>query len=235
MIVRPNITQTASAYVQIAVSNESGTVPLVIGKGEALATLRQIKQGDVKYQPAAVITDATNRDTVASTYQGEDKRGEAERAEAKATSEKERLKEKKVIWDFIHTKSGQQIVQAVKAGTQIGSISFTDWVKDVGDHLKFGPRTKPQLREDMTCLLYAMRMVVAKNPKKPGVIKGFEGVIKLVDPNTTPARQTHGCTGLTIFLTFDTSGLFFDSMGISAHGATSMSHVHSGCCDKSLY
>jgi hypothetical protein len=77
MIVRPNITQTASAYVQIAVSNESGTAPLVIRKGEALATLRQIKQVDVKYQPAAVITDATNRETVASTYHGDDKRGEA--------------------------------------------------------------------------------------------------------------------------------------------------------------
>ena len=107
MIVRPNITQTASAYVQIAVSNESGTAPLVIRKGEALAKLRQIKQGDVKYQPAAVITDATNRNTVASTYQGEDKRGEAERAETKAAAERERLKEKKAIWDFIHTKSGQ--------------------------------------------------------------------------------------------------------------------------------
>ena len=95
---------------------------------EALATLRQIKQTDVKYQPAAVITDTTNRETVASTYHGEDKRGDAERAGTKAAAEKERLKEKKAIWDFIHTKSGQQIVQAVKAGTQIGSVSFTDWV-----------------------------------------------------------------------------------------------------------
>ena len=42
----------------------------------------------------------------------------------------------------------------MKAGTQIGSVKFIDWVKDVGDHLKFGPRTTPQLREDMTCLIY---------------------------------------------------------------------------------
>ena len=54
-----------------------------------------------------------------------------------------------------------------------------------------------------------------------------------IDTEVNP-RQTHGCTGLTMFLTFDTRGLFFDSMGISAHGATSMSHVHSRCRDKSL-
>ena len=34
----------------------------------------------------------------------------------------------------------------------------------------------------------------------------------------------------TLILTFDTRGLFsLDSMGISAHGAMSMSHVHSRC------
>ena len=39
-------------------------------------------------------------------------------------------------------------------------------------------------------------------------------------------RQTHGCTdqkSTGVIL------LFFDSMGISVHGATSMSHVHSRC------
>ena len=56
MIVRPRIAQTTSAYVQIAVSNESGTTPLVIRKGESLATLRQIKQADIKHQQTAVIT-----------------------------------------------------------------------------------------------------------------------------------------------------------------------------------
>ena len=36
-------------------------------------------------------------------------------------------------------------------------------------------------------------------------------------------RQTHGCTGLTIVLAFDTRGLFsLDGMGISARGAMSM-------------
>ena len=41
------------------------------------------------------------------------------------------------------------------------------------------------------------------------------------------ALQTHGCTRL---LTFDTRGLFsLDSMGISAHGAMSMIHVHVRC------
>ena len=34
-------------------------------------------------------------------------------------------------------------------------------------------------------------------------------------------------------LTFDTRGLFFDSMGIFAHGAMSMIRVHSRCRDKS--
>ena len=95
--------------MQIAVSNESGTAPLVIRKGEVLATLRQIKQADVKHQQTAVITETANRNTVASAYHSEDKRGEAvlaERAETKAAAEKERLKEKKATWDFIHTKSG---------------------------------------------------------------------------------------------------------------------------------
>ena len=87
--------------------------------------------------PAPIIHDCPP-DTVASAYHSEDKRGEAERAETKAAAEKERLKEKKAIWDFIHAKSGQQIVKAVKASTPIGSISFLDWVTDVGDHLKFG-------------------------------------------------------------------------------------------------
>ena len=86
----------------------------------------------------------------------------------KAAAEKERLKEKKAIWDIIHTKSGQQIVQAVKAGTQIGSVSFTDWVKDIADHLKFGPRPTPQLREDMTWLIAwrpaALAVAVATPP-----------------------------------------------------------------------
>ena len=39
-------------------------------------------------------------------------------------------------------------------------------------------------------------------------------------------RKTHGCID---FLTFDTRGLFFDSMGIFAHGAMSMIRVHSRC------
>ena len=194
MIVRPSITQTASAYVQLAVSNESGTSPLAIRKGGALATLRQIKQTDVKHQQTAVITETTNRNTVASAHHSEDRRGDAdiaERAETKAAAEKERHKEKNAIWYFIHTKSGHQIITAVKAGEQIGSISFPDWVKDVGDHLKFGPRTTPQLKEDTPCLLYAMRTVVAKNPETPGAMKGFEGVIKVVDPSTTPVKCKH--------------------------------------------
>ena len=57
MIVGPSITPTTSAYGQLAVSNGPGTAPLVIGKGEALATLRQIRQTDVKHQQAAVIPD----------------------------------------------------------------------------------------------------------------------------------------------------------------------------------
>ena len=189
MIVRPSITQTASAYVQLAVANESGTASLVIRKGEALATLTQIKQTDIKHQQTAVLTDTANRNTVASAHHSKDRRGEAERAETKAAAEKERLKEKKMIWDFIRTKSGQQIIAAVKAGEMIGSIKFQDWVQDVGDHLKFGPRTTPQLQADMPCLLYAMRMVLTKNPKKPCVMKGFEGVIKLIDPNTTHQKR----------------------------------------------
>ena len=70
----------------MAVSNESRTAPLVIRKGGALATLRQIKQADIKYQQSAVTTNATNRETVAITYWSEDKRGETERAETKASA-----------------------------------------------------------------------------------------------------------------------------------------------------
>ena len=43
----------------------------------------------------------------------------------------------------------------------------------------------------MTCLLYALRKVVAVNPKKPGIIKGVEGVIHLVDPDTAPIKCRH--------------------------------------------
>ena len=191
MIARSSITQIAAAYAQFAVSTESGTAPWIIRNGEALATLRQITQSDIKHQQTVVIIETARRNTVASARHSEDKRGAAGRAETTATAEKERLKEKKSIWDFVPTQSGHQIITAVKAGEKIGSTGFPDWVNDVGDHLKFGPRTTPQLKECITCLLYAMRMVVAKNPEKPGVMKGFEGVIKLVDPNTTPVKCRH--------------------------------------------
>ena len=40
-----------------------------------------------------------------------------------------------------------------------------------------------------------------------------------------PALQTLGRIGFFV-LAFSTRGLFFDRMGISAHGAMSMPHVH---------
>ena len=54
-------------------------------------------------------------------------------------------------------------------------------------------------------------------------------------------RASPGCAGwphtansrVHRLLTFDIRGLFFDSMGIFAHGAMSMIRVHSRCRDKS--
>ena len=49
---------------------------------------------------------------------------------------------------------------------------------------------------------------------------------------TCMARQTHArvrAGAQTLILTFDTRGLFFDGMGIAAHGTMSMIHVHVGC------
>ena len=42
------------------------------------------------------------------------------------------------------------------------------------------------------------------------------------------ARQTHGCIGRWL-LPFDTRRAVFDSMGMFAHGAMSMFHVHVRC------
>ena len=41
MLVHPTLDSKGEATVQIAVSNEKGTVPLVIRKGDALARLHQ--------------------------------------------------------------------------------------------------------------------------------------------------------------------------------------------------
>ena len=92
---------------------------------------------------------------------------------------------------MIHDTAGRDIVKMVKSGTQIGSVSFTQWKHSVEQDLKFGPRITSELQEDLQCLLYALRLVVAKDPKKPGAMKGFEGTITLVDPTTTPVKCKH--------------------------------------------
>ena len=108
-----------------------------------------------------------------------------EQANAK---ERERIKEKAQIWGHIGKLTGQEIVQLVKGGTQLGTVTFETWKSNVEGHLKFGPRTPAVTKEDMTCLLYALRLVVAVDPKKPGVMKGFEGKIELRDPNVEPVK-----------------------------------------------
>ena len=191
MIVRPQITSGARAYVQIAISNEHGTAPLIIRRGDALATLKSVSKDNIKQSTTAVIDLETQLAQQGSAAVITDSKSVEERQAEKAHTEKHRLQEKAEIWDFIKSKSGRQIVQAVKQGKKIGRITLQEWKTEIGAHLKFGPQTTKTQKEDITCVLYALRLVVSKDPKKPGVMKGFEGVIKLVDPNTTPVKCKH--------------------------------------------
>ena len=70
-----------------------------------------------------------------------DSRSVEDRQAEKAHTEKNRLQEKAEIWDFIKSKSGRQIVQAVKQGKKIGRITLQEWEAEIVAHLKFGPRT----------------------------------------------------------------------------------------------
>ena len=58
----------------------------------------------------------------------------------KSTEEEQRQEEKNLIWSMIHDQSGRDIVRMVKAGTQVGSVSFAQWKQSVEQDLKFGPR-----------------------------------------------------------------------------------------------
>ena len=79
----------------------------------------------------------------------------------------------------------------MKGGTPLGNTAFETWKSNVEGRLKFGPGTPNETQGDLTCLLYAMRLVVAVDPKKPGVMKGFEGKIELRDPNVDPVKCHH--------------------------------------------
>ena len=173
-------------HIALAVSNEHGTEPLIIRQGQVMATVRRVPESSIRHSKSMQWTPTPDKQhQAAASVQSQPESAERVQAEVK------RIAEKDVIWSLIHDKSGKDIVKAVKAGQQIGEISFAQWKATVTDELKFGPRITVKLQEDLTCLLYALRLVVAKDPKKPGVMKGFEGTITLVDPATEPIKSKH--------------------------------------------
>ncbi len=84
--------------------------------------------------------------------------------------------------------SGREIIEIIKAGRSVNGWTLQEWKEHVGDHLKFGPRIRPEDKEDITCLLYALQDVVAKDPKCPGQFSNTEMTIELNDPNVEPIK-----------------------------------------------
>ena len=194
MVVRAQLTAAGAVQVPLAISNEAGTEPLIIRKGTALATLHRIPETNMQHnkkaewQPSCDVVPVPSKVPQAAEMQSQSTAAavtDNQAAEATHSAEKD------LIWDMIHDKSGQDIVQMVKEGAQIGTSTFEQWKQAIAGDLKFGPRISDTLKEDLQCLLYALRLVVAKDPKKPGVMKGFEGTITLVDPDTAPVKCKH--------------------------------------------
>ena len=124
-----------------------------------MATVRRVPESSIKHSKSMQWSPTPDRQhQAAASVQSQPESAERVQAEVK------RIAEKDVIWSLIHDKSGKDIVKAVKAGQQIGEISFAQWKATVTDELKFGPRITMKLQEDLTCLLYALRLVVAKDP-----------------------------------------------------------------------
>ena len=194
MVVRPTMVSATTAIVKLAVSNMDGTAPLVIRKGDAMATLTQIQPHDMHHGKAIAISPVSQEPSMSAAVNTAaivpSVTEEVEEAQ-KQEKEQARIQEKEAIWKVIGKLSGQEIVKLVKDDIKLGSITFREWKGTVDGHLKFGPRTPAHTKEDLTCLLYALRLVVAVDPKKPGVMKGFEGKIVLRDPNTEPVKCHH--------------------------------------------
>ena len=198
MTIRPQVPAAGVVQVPLAILNEAGTEPLIIRRGDVMATIRRIPDDSIFHSNQAVWAPSIDAEKESPSTGEQAQQPETIAAavnspqqEANEAAEETRNKEKSVIWSMIHDKSGTQIVKLVKDGAQIGTVTFGQWKQAVQQDLKFGPRISAQLKEDLTCLLYALRLVVAKDPKKPGVMKGFEGTITLVDPATAPVKCKH--------------------------------------------
>ena len=113
----------------------TGTAPLIIRKGQALATLRQIKTEDIKHGLVASVNvdieeakpaEAQSRE-LAETHRQQQTQAEAtavSKAKEKEEEEAARLIEKADIWKIIGKRTCRQIVAWVQAGHQIGNISL---------------------------------------------------------------------------------------------------------------
>ena len=129
MLVRAQIMPTGTVQVPLAVSNEAGTEPLIIRRGDIIATMTRVPHGHIQHgQHAQWAPSTDNTDHTLSNS------GVADNVSAsvtKSTEEEQRQEEKNLIWSMIHDQSGRDIVKMVKAGTQIGSVSFTQWKHSV--------------------------------------------------------------------------------------------------------
>ena len=121
-----------------------------------------------------------------------------------------------------------------KGATRTGIMSVLFIIEEVGDCWKVrscGESETDLLQPPMmnmsksSALLMTKTMVhqVGEVSSGPGPMPPMHQAFRLNTANSRVHR----------LLTFDTRGLFFDSMGIFAHGAMSMIRVHSRCRDKS--
>ena len=92
--------------------------------------------------------------------------------------------------DPLHNKSRQEVIRMVEEGKQFGAhgLSYKEWCEKNKADLKFGPRCPPDRQEECTKILYATSDALASNNNKPGILKGFEHKIELLDPNVEPTK-----------------------------------------------
>ena len=172
---------TGTHWVRVPMRNPSSTEDLVIRAGTKIATVKQTEWEDI-------------------TASDEQQRSTGARAAAVALHpvQHSTVDVDKADWSeqrlAIDRMTGRQIVEYVKAGHVVEdwqhgtSHTFQEWKDEVGNELKFGPAASESFKEEMRCMLYALRQVFAKNPKGPPPIKGVEARIELKDPQTVPVR-----------------------------------------------
>ena len=83
---------------------------------------------------------------------------------------------------WLDSLTGRQLVAHIKEGHTVGDLTFDEWLKMVGDDLKFGQNASEEFKQDMRCLLYALNEAITTSDTKPGIIQGVSHRIELKDP-----------------------------------------------------